>query len=157
KIIEGAVAFSNSRDRVEQRIEAINANATIDAGRNLKLAGTARTGDTPLKFAVDATLPAPPLDRQTMPIAVNFEAPGMLHPPLSAKAEVRFNGSLVMMNSLTGALGDGSFNGWASVDLGSKPLVKLDLDFQRLDLAGQKPATSSAAQGWSDAPINLTA
>ena len=40
-----------------------------------------------------------------------------------------------MINGLTGALGDGAFNGWASVDISSKPLVKLDLDFQRLDIA----------------------
>ena len=40
-----------------------------------------------------------------------------------------------MINGLTGTLGDGAFNGWASVDLASKPLVKLDLDFQRLDVA----------------------
>ena len=58
--------------------------------------------------------------------------------PLSAKAEVRLNGSTVMINGLSGTLGDGAFNGWASVDLASKPLVKLDLDFQRLDIAGAK-------------------
>ncbi len=40
-----------------------------------------------------------------------------------------------MINGLTGTLGDGAFNGWASVDTASKPLVKLDLDFQRLDVA----------------------
>src|SRR6201999_585194 len=75
----------------------------------------------------------------------------------TAKAEVRLNGPLVMFNSLSGALGDGGFTGWASVDLASKPLVKVDLDFQRLDLSGPKSATStSPVQGWSDAPINLT-
>jgi AsmA protein len=64
----------------------------------------------------------------------------------------------VMINSLSGTLGGGGdFNGWASVDVGSKPLVKLDLDFKRLDLSGPKAtAASSSAQGWSDAPIDLT-
>ncbi len=57
----------------------------------------------------------------------------MLQAPLSAKAEVRLNGSVVMINGVTGTLGDGAFNGWASVDIASKPLVKLDLDFQRLE------------------------
>ena len=53
----------------------------------------------------------------------------------SAKAEVRLNGSVVMINGVTGTLGDAAFNGWASVDLSSKPLVKLDLDFQKLAVA----------------------
>jgi AsmA protein len=74
-----------------------------------------------------------------------------------------------MINGITGTLGDGAFNGWASVDIASKPLVKLDLDFQRLDVAG--PAAASPAQPslssqgsppsqpsqrpWSNAPIDL--
>ena len=70
--------------------------------------------------------------------------PGLLQTPLSGKAEVRLNGSIVMINGLSGTLGDGAFNGWASVDLASKPLVKLDLDFQRLDVAAA--GTASPAQ-----------
>ena len=61
-----------------------------------------------------------------------------------------------MINGLTGTLGDGAFNGWASVDLASKPLVKLDLDFQRLALAMSPGRTgSSATQPWSNATIDL--
>jgi AsmA protein len=156
RVIEGAIAFSNPRDRVENRIEGINADLTIDAARKLKLAGTARAGDAPFKFNVNATVPAPPVERQTMPVELILDAPGTLRAPLSAKAEVRISGPLVMINSVTGALGDGAFNGWASVDLASKPLVKLDLDFQRLDLAKSSASSAAPAQGWSDAPINLT-
>ena len=79
--------------------------------------------------------PPPPIERQNIPAELKLDAPGLLHAPLTAKAEVRLNGSVVMINGVTGALGDGAFNGWASVDLASKPLVKLDLDFQRLDLS----------------------
>ena len=79
--------------------------------------------------------------------------------PLTARAEVRLNGSVLMVNGLSGTLGDGAFNGWASADLASKPLVKLDLDFRRLDIAVSQASTSSAAQGsqrpWSNAPIDL--
>ncbi|HEY6869011.1 MAG TPA: AsmA family protein, partial [Novosphingobium sp.] len=57
---------------------------------------------------------------------------------------------------LSGALGDGSFNGWASVDIASKPLVKLDLDFQRLDIPMAKSADGAAAQPWSNAPIDVS-
>lgn len=158
KITEGAIIAANPRDRFEQRIDGINANAVIDADRKLKLTGTARTGDTPLKFDIKAAMPTPPVERQTVPVDLAIEAPGLLQAPLTAKAEVRFNGPVVMFNSVSGALGDGSFTGWASVDLASKPLVKVDLDFQKLDLSGPKSTTSSTSptQGWSDAPINLT-
>jgi AsmA protein len=158
KITDGAIIASNPRDQFEHRIEGINANAAIDADRKLKLTGTARSGDSPLKFDIKATMPTPPVERQTVPVDLTLEAPGLLHAPLTAKAEVRFNGPLVMFNSVSGALGDGGFTGWASVDLASKPLVKVDLDFQKLDLSGAKSATSSTspAPGWSDAPINLT-
>jgi AsmA protein len=157
KIVEGAIVASNSRDRIEHRIDGINANAVIDADRKIKFTGTARAGDTPLKFDVKAVAAAGAVDRQNVPVEFTLEAPGLLRAPLTAKAEVRFASPVVKINSLSGALGDGAFNGWASVDLASKPLVKLDLDFQRLAL-GSTNATPSAqpAQGWSDAPINLT-
>ena len=51
-----------------------------------------------------------------------------------------------MINGLTGTLGDGAFNGWASVDIASKPLVKLDLDFQRLDVAASSGAHAAPSQ-----------
>ncbi|MBV9462049.1 MAG: AsmA family protein [Bradyrhizobium sp.] len=158
KITDGTIIASNARDHFERRIEGINANAVIDADRKLKLTGTARSGDSPLKFDIKVSLPTPPVDRQTVPVDLVLEAPGLLHAPLTAKAELRFNGPMVMFNSVSGALGDGSFNGWASVDLASKPLVKVDLDFQRLDLSGGKStiSTASPTQGWSDAPIALT-
>ena len=87
---------------------------------------------SPLKFEIKAAAPAAPIERQNIPTELKLDAPGLFQAPLSAKAEVRLNGSVVMINGLTGTLGDGAFNGWASVDLASKPLVKLDLDFQRL-------------------------
>jgi AsmA protein len=93
-----------------------------------------------------------------MPVELALDAPGVLQAPLSAKAEVRLNGSVVMINGVTGKLGDDAFNGWASVDIESKPLVKVDLDFQRLGVATAKaPATSAStgAQPWSNATIDL--
>jgi AsmA protein len=159
-ITDGAIAFSNLRDRVDNRIDGINADATIGSDRNIKVTGSARGGDRPLKFEIKATAPAPPIERQNIPVEFTLDASGLLQAPLSAKAEVRLNGSVVMINGLTGALGDGAFNGWASVDLSSKPLVKLDLDFQRLDVAVSKsPAASGSSLGsqpWSNASIELT-
>lgn len=154
-VTDGTIIFSSLRDRVTNRIDGITANAKIDGDRNIRVTGNARASEHPLKFVIKATTPAPPVERQNIPVDVMLEAPGLLQNPLSAKAEVRLNGSVVMINGLTGALGDGAFNGWASIDIASKPLVKLDLDFQRLDVALSKANAGSAAQPWSNASIDL--
>ena len=155
----GIVVFSNLRDRVETRIETINADVTIDGDRKIRAAGDARTGEHSLTFDIKATPPAPPIERQNIPTEFKIDAPGLLQTPLSGKAEVRLNGSVVMINGLSGALGDGVFTGWASVDLASKPLVKVDVDFQRLDIAMARASSSSAtqpsSQPWSNAAIDL--
>ena len=155
-ISNGAVAFSNALDHVENRIDGIAGLATIDADHNFKFAGIARAGEHPLKVDVKAVVPSGSLERRSVPVEVIFEAPGVLNGPLTSKAEVRINGSVAMINGLTGTLGDGAFNGWASVDLSSKPLVKLDLDFQRLDLPWSKTPSDPNQQGWSDTPFTLT-
>jgi AsmA protein len=158
-IIDGTMVMFNLRDRVENRIEGINAEALIGDDRKIKVTGRARASEHPLKFAITATVPAPPLQRQNIPVELTLDASGLLQAPLAAKAEVRLNGSIVMINGVTGTLGDGAFNGWASVDLSSKPLVKLDLDFQRLEVATSKERATSASLGsqpWSNASIDLT-
>jgi AsmA protein len=155
KIVDGTVIASNPRDRFEHRVEGINLNATIGTDHRVKIAGIARSEGNPLKFDVTATLTA---EHQPVPVELVLEAPGLLSTPLSAKAEVRVNGAVATINSLSGTLGGGAFNGWASVDLASKPLVKVDLDFQRLDLTPAKTTTTTAqaSQAWSEAPIDLT-
>lgn len=152
----GAIVFSNLRDRVENRIETINAEMTIDGDRKIRATGNASAGGHALKFDIKAVVPAPPIERQNIPTEFKIDAPGFLQAQLSGKAEVRLNGSVVMINGLTGTLGDAAFNGWASVDMASKPLVKLDLDFQRLDVAMKPAGSGSAAQPWSSAAIDLT-
>lgn len=160
KVIDATIVFSNPRDRIEDRIEGINADATVGADRKIRISGSARAGDHPLKFNIKATAPAAPLERQTVPVDLTLDMPDVLQTPLTGKAEVRLNGSVVMINGLTGTLGDGAFNGWASVDLASKPLVKLDLDFQRLDIAAARGpnATQDAPSSptWSNAPLDVT-
>ena len=167
-VTDGTIAFSNLRDHFERRIEGISANAVVGADRKIRITGGAQASGHPLKFDIKATAPAPPLERQNVPVELSLDAPGLLQAPLSAKAEVRLNGLLVMINGLTGTIGDGAFNGWASVDVASKPQVKLDLDFQRLDIAASPaPAASQdssstsqspsqpSSQSWSNATIDL--
>ena len=151
----GTIVLSNVRDRVERRIETVNADITIDSGRKLVLSGSARRDGYPLKFNVMAALPAAPIERQSIPAEIKIDAPDLLRAPLTAKAEARLNGAVVMINSVSGAIGDGAFTGWASVDLSSKPLLKLDLDFQKLAIAMPRSTDNSAGQAWSNATIDV--
>ncbi len=152
-VTDGTVMFSSLRDRFERRTEDINASAIIGADRRIRVTGSARAGEHPLTFDIRAAIPAPPIERQNVPVELTLEAPGVLQAKLSAKAEVRLNGPVVMINGLAGAIGDGAFNGWASVDTASKPLVKLDLDFQRLDIdARPAPAASQDSSSISQSP-----
>ncbi len=155
-VTDGAVVFANLRDRVDGRIEGINANLTMDSDRKIKASGRARAGETPLKFEIKAVAPAPPMDRKNIPTELTLDAPGLLQAPLTARAEVRLNGAVVLINGLSGTLGDGAFNGWASVDIASKPLVKLDLDFQRLDIPMAKSTATTGAQAWSNGTIDVS-
>jgi AsmA protein len=152
----GTIVLSNLRDRVENRIETVNADISIDSDRKVALTGSARRNGYPLKFEIKAAPPAPPIERQNIPAEIKIDAPDLLHAPLTAKAEVRLNGSVVMINGVTGALGDAAFNGWASVDLSSKPLVKVDLDFQKLAVATTPSTGSTSAQPWSSATIDVS-
>lgn len=151
----GTIVFSNLRDRVENRIETVNADITIDSNRKVVLTGSARRNGYPLKFEVKAAAPAPPIERQNIPTEIKIDAPDLLNAPLTAKAEARLNGSVVMVNSVTGALGDAAFNGWASFDLSSKPLVKLDLDFQKLAIVTARSTGDPAGQPWSSATLDV--
>ena len=157
-VADGIIVFSNSQDRVENRVEGINAEVAVDADRKIEISGRARAGEHPLQFAVKATAPVPPLARQNIPLEFTLDAADLLQAPLTARAEVRLNGKVLMINGLTGTLGDGAFNGWASADLSSKPLVKLDLDFQRLEIGTAKAGGTPAAptlQPQSNTSIDL--
>jgi AsmA protein len=154
KISNGEVAFARVRDRVDSRISAIDADAIIGRDRTIKVSGTARISDRPTKFDIKATTPA--AERQAIPVDFAIDMPDVLKSQLSGRAEMRLNGDVVMINGINGTLGDGTFNGWASVDIASKPLVKLDLDFQRLTIPQSQSSQSAAGQPWSDAPIDVS-
>jgi AsmA protein len=156
KIADGEVAFARIRDRVEGRISAINADAIVGRDRKVSITGTARVGEHPAKFDIKATTPAPPIDRPTLPVDFVIDMPDVLTSQLAGRAEMRLNGDVVMINGLHGTLGDGAFNGWASVDIASKPLVKVDLDFQRLAIALSKTPDGASGQPWSNAPIDVS-
>jgi AsmA protein len=154
-ISDGRIIFANLRDRFEDHIEGINAEAQIGDDGKFDITGRARAGDHRLSFELKAT--APPLPRQTVPVELSLGIPDEPQPALTAKAEMRLNGAAVAINGVSGTLGGGAFNGWASVDLASKPLIKIDLDFQQLDIATASAAASPSpgSQPWSDATLDL--
>ncbi|QQO34691.1 AsmA family protein [Bradyrhizobium diazoefficiens] len=156
KITNGEIAFSRLRDRIDGRISAINAEAIMGRDRKVNIAGTARVGEHPTKFDIKATTPAPPIERQAMPVDFTIDMPDVLKSQLAGHAELRLNGAVVMVNGVNGTLGDGAFNGWASVDIASKPLVKVDLDFQRLAIPLAKSPDGTTGRPWSDAPIDVS-
>lgn len=156
KVIDGEIAFSRVRDRVEGRISAINADAVVGRDRKVSMTGTARVGDHPTKFDIKATTPAPPADRPIIPVDFAVDMPDVLKSQLTGHAEMRLSGDVVMINGVNGRLGDGAFNGWASVDIASKPLVKVDLDFQRLAMPLAKTPEGGSGQPWSNAPIDVS-
>lgn len=156
RVTNGEVAFSRVPDRIDGRISAINADTVMGRDRNVTIAGTARVGEHPTKFDIKATTLAPPIERQAVPVDFAIDMPDVLKSQLAGHAEMRLNGAVVMINGVNGTLGDGAFNGWASVDIASKPLVKVDLDFQRLAIPLAKSPDGAAGQPWSDAPIDVS-
>jgi AsmA protein len=154
-VTDGSTVLFNRHDHVESHIESISADAVIGADYTVMINGDAQAGGHPLKFGVKASLPGAPLQRQNIPVDLKFEAPDLLSGPLTGRALVRLNGSVIAINGVTGKLGDGAFNGWASVDLASKPQVELDLDFQRLGIATLTDNARTPSQPWSDTPVDL--
>ncbi|MCK1616627.1 AsmA family protein [Bradyrhizobium sp. 159] len=156
KITDGEIAFARVRDRVEGRISAINAEAIVGGDRKVNITGTARVGEHPTKFDIKGTTPTAAGDRPTIPVDFAIDMPDVLKSQLAGHAEIRLSGDIVMINGLNGRLGDSPFNGWASVDIASKPLVKVDLDFQRLAIPLAKSPEGAAGQPWSSAPIDVS-
>lgn len=156
KVTDGEIAFARVRDRVESRISAINADAIVGRDRKINITGTARVGEHPTKFDIKATTPAPPADRPTIPVDFAIDMPDVLKSRLAGHAEMRLSGDVMMINGVSGTLGDGAFNGWASIDIASKPLVKVDLDFQQLAIPLAKSPEGASGQPWSDAPIDVS-
>lgn len=151
-VADGAVILSNPGDHVEQRINAIGATAAMQPDGKVKIIGSARAGERPLAFDVTADAPSMP---RAVPVEFKIDMPGTLRSALSGRAELRWNGKLIAVNNLSGMLDNGTFNGWASVDVVSKPLLKLDLDLQRLAVASSTTLFAGQQQEWSTASIDL--
>jgi AsmA protein len=159
---DGAVEFVSQAGQVESRIDAIAVSGSLSADRLLATKISGRWGEQAWRADIKGKLPAQGSDGRIAPVEFTVEAPGLLLDPLSGRAQVGTSGTVLTLNSLTGAVGKNRFNGLASVDFAGKPIVKLNLDLQRLDLAVANAGVSSNAglpagldQPWSDKAINL--
>jgi AsmA protein len=158
-VSNGTIVFFDPQTGSEDPVNDVNASVTFAADRKINITGDARPGGRALTFSIAATQPEGQFGRRNIPTELMLEMPGTPGRRLTARAEVRINGAMLLVNGLSGSLNGGKFNGWASVDLASKPLVKVDLDFQRLELGTAQRRSSaprSGAQPWNEAPIDVS-
>jgi AsmA protein len=141
---DGTVVMSNALDGVETRIDriALTASLAADEGR---LEAYAYADDQPIRLQVTAKSPLPGFDGANVPVDFSFAAPGFLKGTLTGVSDVRFAGSILRINGLAGKIGTSKLNGWLSLDLSSKLLVKGDFDVQRLDLVPTRPPATGGA------------
>ena len=160
---DASVLFVRSGDQIESRVDHIDMTATLsqpDHHIDAKISAKAGTQDLRIQIKSKGAIEQ---RGKPLPLELTVEAPGLLDDTLSSTVSVTSIGSLIKINDLEGKIGPHRFIGWASVDLKSKPKVKLDLDFKRLSLAAAAPETAAAAdarpstfgQGWSDQKIDL--
>ena len=163
-VVEDASVLFVRGDRIESRVDHINMTLTLsEPDHRIDAKIVAKAGTQDLRIRIKSKAPIEKRD-QPLPLELTLEAPGLLDGTLTSTASVTSIGSQVKVNDLEGAIGEHRFTGWASVDMKSKPRVKLDLDFKRLSLVAAAPDTGTAAdtarpstfgQPWSDQKIDL--
>jgi AsmA protein len=163
-IHDGTLEFINARNEVESKLGGIELIGALSAADQIDVIASARAGEQNLTLKVKGSAPRGGFDGRPLPLAFTFEAPGLLQAPLNGSAEVRAAGSLIKVNSISGAIGPSNFSGFASIDATSKPMVTVDLDFQSIDIGAIRPAGAGSADAgagggidrpWSDAPLSL--
>jgi AsmA protein len=141
---DGTVVMSDTRNGVEMRIDrlALTASLAADEGR---LEAHAYVGNQPVRLQATVKSPLAAFEGSNVPVDFSFAAPGFLEGTLIGASDVRFAGSILRVNGLTGTIGTSKLNGWVSFDLSSKLLVKGDFDVQRLDFAATRSPLAGGA------------
>jgi AsmA protein len=145
---DGSVVMSNARDHLEMRIDRIDLTASLGADDG-RLDAHAFVGDQPVWLQAKAGMPLAGFGGRSVPVELSFAAPGALEDMFTGAADIRAGASALMINNLSGTIGAGKVNGWASVDVSGKPLVKADFDVQRLDIAVSRGAANAGAASGS--------
>ena len=102
---DGAVEFTGPAGQVESRINSIALTGSLSADRLLTAKISGRWGEQSLRADLKSKLPAEGSDARVAPLEFTVEAPGLLLDALAGRAEVGVNGSVLSINSLTGAVG----------------------------------------------------
>lgn len=161
---DGAVEMLSTGDRLESSIAGVELEASVDSVEEvLDVKASGRWDDQPVRVSVKGRIPQGRLGAPAIPIEFTVELPGLLESKLPGTAEIKVSGSQLGINALSGTIGRNRFNGWASVDFTDKPLVKLDLDFPRVDIEARPhggnlaraDVASDLDRPWSDRQINL--
>jgi AsmA protein len=159
----GTVLFITAANNVESRLDNIELVGSLAENRQLDAIVSAQSGEQVLRLALKGTAPKGGFDGRPLPLDFSFEAPGLLQGELTGSTEIRATNSLIRFNNINSSIAANKFSGWASVDVSDKPLVKVELDFQKLDIGAVRAAGSGLGsttpggvdQPWSNAPINL--
>ncbi len=163
-VTNGTLIMRNTRERLERRLDSINIKAVSAPDHQLIVTADAKSGEQPIRIEAKATIAGGKVDGLTVPVDFKFDAPGILPQSVSGNGEIRLSGSTVTLNGLTGMFGNARFSGSASAELNGKPIVKADLDFQRLDFEEAKTSLNSGSEsgtaarsdgGWSTRDIDL--
>ena len=156
-IEQGTIVFYDRAGRHEGQIERIDLDGRRAADNGATATGSFALGSQVIKLDVHTQSLPQSLQEQTIPLRVTLQAPGLLQQPVLLNAELRSRNSVLAINSLSGRSGETSFDGFATVDFGTtKPIVKVDLDFDRLQLLSPVTDHGSAhhhtalSEPWSD-------
>jgi AsmA protein len=164
-IEDGTIIMTDKQRGFESRLDKMHFDATIDADRNLKVAFDAVTGGNPIGLEAATTIPQGELADVALPVDFKLKMPAVLTEQLKASAQVKFDGSTIHIDALRGDLSGAGFRGNASVELESKPQIKVNLDMTRIGIAGAAVGNSgstaapsapvAALQSWSDEPFDV--
>jgi AsmA protein len=160
----GTIVMADKQRGVENRLTNLRFEANVGADRKMKVAFQAVASGKPIALEANAAIPQGSLANVTIPVDFKLKVPAILTEELNATAQVRIDSSTVLIDSLKGDLDGARFNGDASVELESKPQVKVNLDLTRIGItraavgdtgAADTSSAPASPQPWSDKPIDL--
>jgi AsmA protein len=163
-IDDGTIVMADKQRGVENRLNNVHLDATVGPDRKMKVAFDAVASGKPIGLEANASIPQGSLGGVTIPVEFKLKVPAILTQELNATAQVKIDGSTVQIDALKGDLDGARFNGDASVELESKPQVKVNLDLARIGITraavgdtGAADASSAPAspQPWNDKPFDL--
>ena len=163
----GEIAFVTEQGSEQSHIDQLDLTAVFP-GREDSIEVRARWDGQPVHLAVKGSRLVEGLGGKNVPIEFRFHLSGLQ--TISGAATIKPSGTVVEINSLAGSIGPARFNGRASVDVASKPLITVDVSVGQLAIPLAPLSTSperstertaSPAQGtaqpksWNDQIVKL--